>query len=111
MSYQQHPDNVLYVEDNGHAENSRRWSSGGDYSDTPRCRPSCHDTEPPCITPMTSRPSWRSMTRRHGTSVNSWLFSMMANLPLDSWTVPVNLPLTASPSVTARNGNAFQQTA
>lgn len=28
------------------------------------------------------------MTRRHGTRVNSWLCSNMANLPLDSWTVP-----------------------
>ncbi len=44
--------------------------------------PQLHDTELPCITPSTSRPSWRSMTDRHGTRVNSSAFSTMANLPL-----------------------------
>ncbi|PXW57291.1 hypothetical protein C7450_107332 [Chelatococcus asaccharovorans] len=32
------------------------------------------------------------MTGRRGTSVNSWLCSTIANLPLDSCTVPVNFP-------------------
>ncbi len=41
---------------------------------------------------------------KSGTIVNSWLCSTRANLPLDSWTVPVNLPLTVSPSAAARNG-------
>lgn len=36
--------------------------------------------------------------------MNSWFCSTTANLPLDSWTVPVNLPLTVSPSFAARNG-------
>ncbi len=71
---------------------------------SPLCRPNCHDTDPPCTMPITSRPSWRSMIGRHGTRVNSWDFSTTANLPLDRCTVPVNLPLTLSPSVAARNG-------
>jgi len=65
---------------------------------TPFFLPICHDTGPPCTTPMTSRPNWWSMTGRHGTSVNSWDCSTTANLPLDSCTVPVSLPLTFSPS-------------
>lgn len=28
------------------------------------CRPNCHETDPPRITPPTSRPSWRSMVGR-----------------------------------------------
>ena len=47
------------------------------------------------------------MTGRHGTRVNSWDFSTMANLPLDSCTVPVNFPVTVSPSAAARNGSVF----
>ncbi|ADO43068.1 hypothetical protein EIO_1953 [Ketogulonicigenium vulgare Y25] len=39
--------------------------------------------------------------------MNSWLCSTTANLPLDSWTVPVNLPLIFSPSAAARNGSAL----
>ena len=57
----------------------------GDYNSIPRVRPNCYDTDPPCTMPLTSRPSCRSMTGRHGTSVNSWLCSTTANLPLDSW--------------------------
>ncbi len=62
------------------------------------CRPNCHDTDPPCTMPITSRPSWRSMIGRHGTRVNSWDFRPRRILPLDRCTVPVNLPLTLSPS-------------
>jgi len=47
------------------------------------------------------------MTGRHGTSVNSLLFSTTANLPLDSCTVPAKVPLTVSPSAAARKGVAF----
>src|SRR2546430_6926101 len=42
------------------------------------------------------------MTGRHRTSVNSWDFSTMANLPLDSCTIPVKVPATVSPSAAAR---------
>ena len=49
------------------------------------------------------------MIGRHGTRVNSWDFSTTANLPLDRCTVPVNLPLTLSPSVAARERQALTQ--
>lgn len=47
-----------------------------------RCRPSVHEMDSPWATPDTCLPRLRSRTGRHGTSVNSRLFSMSANRPL-----------------------------
>lgn len=63
------------------------------------CLPNCHDPDPPCTAPMTSRP----MPGRYGTRVDSWDFSTTAKLPLDSCTVPVSLAVTGSPSLAARS--------
>jgi len=50
----------------------------------PRVFVKSNDTDDPRTIPLTTLPRWRSSAARQGTSVNSFDFSMTANLPLAS---------------------------
>ncbi len=73
------------------------------------CRPNCHDTDPPCTMPTNLAAELAVDDRPPRDKGNSWDFSTTANLPLDRCTVPVNLPLTLSPSVAARKRGPYSK--